>query len=117
MQCISSFNKNSLLLTFNTCIYSCLRLSAITVFSSTWTRFEISLQCDSSGCVELPQRLQLEINCLNGKKTKTIKPVRIRKVYFSVEEFFVVVVVIRYDLCLNVTFCLVWFVQKIQGRD
>ena len=32
-------------------------------------------------------------------------------VCFSVEEFFVVVVVIvvRYDLRLNVTFCLVWF--------
>ena len=109
MQCISSFNKHSLLLTFNIYIYSRLRLNSITVFSSTSTRTH-------SGCVELPQRLQLEINCLNGKKTKIIKPVWIRKVYFSVEKF-VVVVVVRYDLCSNVTFCLVWFVQKIQGRD
>ena len=33
--------------------------------------------------------------------------------------FFVVVIIIdvRYDLHSNVTFCLVWFVQKIQGRD
>ena len=34
--------------------------------------------------------------------------------YFCVEKIFVVVVVVRYDLRLNVTFCLVWFVQKIQ---
>ena len=81
MQCISSFNKNSLILTFNIYIYSRLRLNSITVFSSTSTRTH-------SGCVELPQRLQLEINCLNGKKTKMIKPVWIRKLYFSVEKFF-----------------------------
>ena len=70
MQCISSFNKNSPLLTFNICIYSRLRLNSITVFSSTSTRFGISTQRDSSGCVELPQRLQLEINCLKGKKQR-----------------------------------------------
>ena len=113
MQCISSFNKQSPLLTFNICIYSRLWLNIITVFSSMSTRFGISTRRDSSGCVELPKRLQLEINCLNRKKTKTIKPVWIRKVYFSIEKFFVVVVVCYY-LRLNVTFCLVWFVQKIQ---
>ena len=79
MQCISSFNKNSPLLTFNICIYSRMRLNSITPFSSASTRFGISTRRDLSGCVELPQRLQLEINCLNSKKTKT-------KVYFCVEK-------------------------------
>ena len=73
MQCISSFNKNSPPSTFNICINSHLRfINSITVFSSTSTRFGISTWRDS-GCVELPQRLQLEINCLNGQKTNMIK--------------------------------------------
>ena len=38
MQCISNLNKNSLLLTFNICIYSRLRSNSITVFSTS-TRF------------------------------------------------------------------------------
>ena len=38
MQCITSFNKNSLLSTFNICIYSCLRSNSSTVFS-TLTHF------------------------------------------------------------------------------
>ena len=50
------------------CMYSRLRLNSITVFSSTSTRFGISSRRDLSGCVELPQRLQLEINCIKGKK-------------------------------------------------
>ena len=64
MQCISSFNKNSPLLTFNICIiiqlpYLVRRLA-----------LELSTQLDSSGCVELLQRLQLEINSLNSRKKK-----------------------------------------------
>lgn len=107
MQCIFSFNKNSPLfnLTFNICIYSCLQLNLITVFSMS-TRFGISSRHDLSSCVELLQRLQLEINCLNGKKRKMIKPIQIRKVLYSALKCFF--------LCsLRLTFkCngfLVWF--------
>ena len=40
-----------------------LNACSVCIFSSTSTRFGISTPRDSSGCVELPQRLQLEINC------------------------------------------------------
>ena len=94
MQCISSFNKNSPLLTFNICIiiqlpYLVRRLA-----------LELSTQLDSSGCVELLQRLQLEINSLNGKKRKMIKPIWIRKAYFSTEMF---------------PFCSLWLTIKCNG--
>ena len=72
---------------------------------------EFSTRRDSSRCFESLQRLQLEITCLNGKKEKDDQTMMI-----SVEMFGFV----RYDLRSNVTFCLVWFVQKnekIQGRD
>ena len=65
--------QNSSLLTFNICIHSrlCLRSNSITVFStSTHTRLGIFHPVDFSRCVELLQRLQLEINSLNRKKKK-----------------------------------------------
>ena len=94
MQCISSFNKNSPLLTFNICII--IQLPCLV----RRLALELSTQLDSSGCIELLRRLQLEINSLNGKKRKMIKPTWIRKAYFSIEMF---------------SFCSLWLTIKCNG--
>ena len=65
---------------------------------------EISTRLDSSGCVELLQRLQLLINSLNDQKRKIIKPIWMRKAYSVLKCYFFVC----YDLQSNVT-VFFWF--------
>ena len=115
MQRNSSFNKNSLLLTFNIILYFILACDWIQL-PHLLRRYalEFSSQLDSSGCVELLERLQLEIQFKRQKKKlKMITPIWIRKAYFSIEMFFCS---LPLTIKCNGVF-LVWFVQKIQGRD
>ena len=69
MQCISSFNKNSPLLTFNICIYSRLRLhvNSITIFSSG--RREALEFPPGATCQDVLNHLK-DFNCFNGNKHK-----------------------------------------------
>ena len=88
MQCISNLNKNSLLLTFNICIYSRLRSNSIAVFSTS-TRFGIF---HPAGLVMIrmcwiPSKTSIWNKQFKRQKRKMIKPIWMRKAYFSIEMF------------------------------
>ena len=68
MQSISSFNKNSPLLTFNICNLFPLAIEFQLPYLVRRHALEFFTRLDLSGCIELLQRLQLEINSLDGKK-------------------------------------------------
>ena len=64
MQCISSFNKNSPILTFSICILFPLAIEFNLPYLVRRHALEFFTGLNSSGCVELLQRLQLEITNL-----------------------------------------------------
>ena len=99
MQCISSFNKNSPLLTFNICNYSRLLLNSVTVFSTS-TRFGIF------------HRAWLVRMCWIASKTSTWnKQFKRQKKKDDQTNLNKEGVFQRWNVFWA------WFVQKIQGRD
>ena len=93
------------------CIYSRLRLNLITVFSTS-THFGIFHQVQLVRMCRIAWKTSTLNKLLKWQKKKGDQTNLKEGVFRHWNGFF-----IRKDLCSNVMFCLVWFVQKIQGRD